>query len=156
MGKTTILQFLRNWTLPVAMGTGAVLFALFTFVPGLEDAGVELERVTKVLMPWFVFSTLLVTFCKVEYTRLRPAKWHVPIVLAQVVMVALVAVATARCADAGLRLVLEGMLICIICPTASAAPVVTSKLGGDLDEITAYTILSSVVASLPFRLCFHL
>jgi BASS family bile acid:Na+ symporter len=39
-------------------------------------------------------------------------------------------------------------MVCLICPTATAAAVVTRKLGGDVAGITTYTILINVVVAV--------
>lgn len=44
----------------------------------------------------------------------------------------------------GLRVVLEGAMICLICPTATAGAVITKKLGGNIAHITTYTILINI------------
>jgi BASS family bile acid:Na+ symporter len=45
-------------------------------------------------------------------------------------------------------LLLECAMICLICPTATAAAVVTRKLGGDVAGITTYTILINMVVAV--------
>jgi BASS family bile acid:Na+ symporter len=42
----------------------------------------------------------------------------------------------------------ESAMLCFICPTATAAAVVTRKLGGDVAGITTYTILINLVTAL--------
>lgn len=42
---------------------------------------------------------------------------------------------------------MEGAMLCLICPTATAAAVVTRKLGGDAGHLTSYTILSNLLAA---------
>lgn len=39
-------------------------------------------------------------------------------------------------------------MICLICPTATAAAVVTRKLGGDAAHLTTYTILVNLLAAI--------
>ena len=48
----------------------------------------------------------------------------------------------------------EALLTCIISPCASAAPVVTQKLGGNLEEMTTYTFLSNFITALLIPICF--
>lgn len=33
-----IIRFIKDWTLPVAMGTGAMLYLVFAFTPQLDEA----------------------------------------------------------------------------------------------------------------------
>ena len=52
------------------------------------------------------------------------------------------------------KLLWEAMLTCIIGPSASAAPVVVGKLGGNINTMTTYTILSSFAAAILIPLVF--
>ena len=55
-----------------------------------------------------------------------------------------------------MRVVVEGTMLCFICPTATAAAVATRKLGGNVGTLMMYTILINLVvativpAMLPF------
>ena len=35
---TTIIRFIKDWTLPVAMGLGTVIYLVFGLTPQLEEA----------------------------------------------------------------------------------------------------------------------
>ena len=41
------------------------------------------------------------------------------------------------------REVFEGAMVCLICPTATAAAVITGKLGGSASSLTTYTLLGT-------------
>ena len=43
---------------------------------------------------------------------------------------------------------IESAMLCMICPTATAAAVVTRKLGGDVAGITTYTVLINLVTAV--------
>lgn len=45
------------------------------------------------------------------------------------------------------RVMVEGGMLCLICPTATAAAVVTRRLGGDAGRLTAYTVLINILAA---------
>ena len=45
-------------------------------------------------------------------------------------------------------LLAESFMICMICPTATAAAVITGKLGGDMPGIITYTILINIVTAI--------
>ena len=51
---------------------------------------------------------------------------------------------------------LEAVLMCVIAPSATAAAVVTQKLGGSLEQMTTYTFLSNFITALMVPLCFPL
>ena len=56
-------------------------------------------------------------------------------------------------AEASVR---ESLLTCIIGPAATAAPVVTAKIGGNINTMTAFVVLSSLVCSLTIPAVFPL
>ena len=53
-------------------------------------------------------------------------------------------------------IVAQGMMICIICPTATAAAVVTGKLGGNVASITTYTLLCNIAVAFVIPALFPL
>ena len=59
-------QFLKDWTLPVAIAVGTVVYLLFYFVPFLDGAGDTLGEFVDAIFPFMVFSTLfsLVFACR--------------------------------------------------------------------------------------------
>jgi BASS family bile acid:Na+ symporter len=46
--------------------------------------------------------------------------------------------------------------LCVICPTAAAAAVITEKLGGNITSLTIYTIIATCVTSIMIPLFFPL
>lgn len=48
----------------------------------------------------------------------------------------------------------EGAMVCLICPTATAAAVITGKLGGSASSLTTYTLLSNLLAAVVVPLVF--
>ena len=136
----SIIRFIKNWTLPVAIATGSALYLLFAFVPALDAAGLFFKPVMASLLPIFMFFTLFVVFCKVDFKKLRPVRWHLWLSLFQIMTVLVLTwlVIGFKLTDDSLVLV-EAMLVCVIGPCASAAPVVTQKLGGNLEQMTTYT-----------------
>ena len=86
---------------------------------------------------------------------MRPHRWHVGVLVAQLLLVTLNVAAIHVLGDtAGRRLLLEALLTCIIGPSASAAPVVVGKLGGNISTMTTYTLISSLVSALLIPLVF--
>jgi BASS family bile acid:Na+ symporter len=49
---------------------------------------------------------------------------------------------------AGKIVLIESAMLCLICPTATAAAVVTRKLGGDVAGITTYTVLINLLTAV--------
>lgn len=152
-----MLRLLKNFTLPISMTAGTLLYLLFALVPQLDGAARFFDPILGALFPVLVFFILLVTFCKVDFRRMRPARWHLWISLEQIVAVLLVVGVIVGLQLSGASLVLaEGLLTCIIAPTAAAAAVVTAKLGGNLESMTTYTFLSNLLCALMVPIIFPL
>lgn len=152
-----LIRLLKDWTLPVAIATGCVVYMIFALVPQLDTFATCAAPVFDTLLPMFMFLVLFVTFCKVDFRRLRPVAWHWWLGAFQVFGVAVVMAAVIAFSLKGNRLILaEALLTCIISPCASAAPVVTQKLGGNLEEMTTYTFLSNFITALMIPVCFPL
>ena len=152
-----IIQFIKEWTLPVSIATGSLLYLLFAFIPALDGAANFFAPILDAALPLFMFLVLYVTFCKVDFRKLIPVGWHLWIALSQVLMVAVVigAILIFHITDEPLIL-FEALLVSIICPCASAAAVVTQKLGGNLEEMTTYTFLSNFLCALLIPVSFPL
>ena len=156
-----LIQFIKDWTLPVAIAIGSTCYLLFYWVPGLDAAGDALGPVFDLIFPLFVFLTLLVTFCKVDYHQMRPHRWQAGVLAAQLLLVAVnigiifwVEFLPDHSSPITSKLLWEAVLTCIIGPSASAAPVVAGKLGGNISTMTTYTLLSSMVSAVLIPLVF--
>lgn len=153
----SIIRFLKDWTLPVSIATGAIVYLIFAYVPQLDAAAVFFDPILNGMLPMFMFLVLYVTFCKVDFRKLMPVGWHGWVGAFQMLSVVVIVAAILGFHIAGDGLILlEAVLTCIIGPCASAAPVVTQKLGGNLEEMTTYTFLSNFVCALLIPLCFPL
>lgn len=143
-----LIAFLKNWTLPSAMAIGTAAYLTFACTPALDAASRVFEPLFDSILPLFMFLILFVTFCKVDFRRLRPEMWHLWVILFQVLLTgAVAALILFAPLSAGQKVLWEGMLTCIIGPTAAAAAVITVKIGGNLNSMTTYTFLSSFVTA---------
>lgn len=153
----SILRFIRNWTLPLAMAAGATLYFLFASIPAFDGVAQVFSRFCDTILPWFIFLVLFITFCKVDFRKLIPVKWNYCVCLFQVAFVWILVGVVLLFHLKGDQLILaEAVLTCAISPCAAAAPVVTTKLGGRLEEITTYTFMSNFLCALLIPLCFPL
>ena len=155
-----VFHFLKNWTLPVAIFVGTVSYLTFAFVPALDEVGDSLLPVFETLLPATLFCTLFVTFSKVDFHLMRLRRWHLLILLAQLLLIGVLVGLLLHSSfinhhsSFDHRLLLEAVLICVIAPCASASPVVTAKLGGDLTQMTTFVLLSSVSMALLIPVIF--
>jgi outer membrane cobalamin receptor len=88
--EARLLRFLKEWTLPVAMLTGTLIYLVFAFTPQLDEAGEFCEPIIDAIFPMFMFLILFVTFCKVDFHKLRPVGWHLWVGVFQVTFVVMV------------------------------------------------------------------
>lgn len=141
--------------LPIAMLTGASIYILYHLMPApVHKAGPFLNGLVGSLQPLLIFAMLFLTFCRIEPKDLKPHRWHWWLLLIQggaFVALGLLAFWLMRRfpGESHARIVLiESAMLCLICPTATAAAVVTRKLGGDVAGITTYTVLINIVAAI--------
>ena len=154
---SNILHFIKNWTLPISMSIGAVAYLVFYYVPALEGASQWFAPFFNSILPLFMFLILYVTFCKVDFKKLAPVKWHFWTTACQLLLVMSIVGAILFFHISGKELILlESVLACIISPCAAAAAVVTLKLGGNLEQMTTYTFLSNLLCALLIPICFPL
>lgn len=152
-----LIRFLKNWTLPVAMLSGALAYFFFAKVAWVAPCKPLLLQLIAFLTPTLIFAQLLLTFCKVEVRDLRPRGWHGWLLLFQVVVVLLLTyLLVAVPMPALYREVFEAAMVCLVCPTATAAAVITAKLGGSAATLTTYTLLSNLMAAVAVPLLFPL
>lgn len=153
----SIVRFLKDWTLPVAMIAGTLVYLAFAFIPELDCVARLYAPISDPILPVFMFCILFITFCKVDFKRLVPVPWHFLIGLVQVAFVAVVMAAILMFHLTGDSLIVaEAVLTCIIGPCAAAAAVVTAKLGGSLEEMTTYTFISNFITAILIPVCFPL
>ncbi len=152
-----LVRFIKNWTLPLAMLAGTLGYFFFADIPFVEPAKPYVNGLVAFLTPLLIFSQLLLTFCKVEVHELKPKSWHGWLLLFQTVSCLIVAVLLVCCPmEEVYREVFEGAMVCLICPTATAAAVITGKLGGSASSLTTYTLLSNLLAAVAVPLVFPL
>ena len=155
MKQNPIIRLLKDWTLPVAMVTGTLAYFVLSRTPMLAPLKPGIEGIVNVLTPLLIFAQLLLTFCKVEVRELRPKAWHGWLLLFQAAACLLIAALLKWCPmNEVYREVFEGLMVCLICPTATAAAVITSKLGGSASSLTTYTLLSNLLAAVAVPLVF--
>ncbi len=155
-------RIIKEWTLPVAMAFGTLVYLVFAFVPWLDGCSQFFAPVMEAVLPLFMFLVLFVTFCKVDFHKMRPVWWHLWVSVLNLVIVAMAMAALLSLPlfgttfPASTKVLLESVLMCIIAPCATAAAVVTQKLGGSLEQTTTFTFISNIITALLVPLCFPL
>ena len=150
-----VIRFVKEWTLPCAMALGACVYLLFSEVRFLAPFGEAVGPYFLDAMPVLIFAMLYVTFCKIRLHDLRPHAWHAWLEVARVLLAgALVLVMLGM--DGEAKFVLEGVFVCVICPVAAAAAVITEKLGGSVASMTVYTLMDNGLTAVLIPLLFPL
>lgn len=141
-------KFLKDWTLIIAILSGIAGYFVFVSLPLPSSAHVFANEAVAVAQPMLIFLMLFLTFCKIDPRHLRLRKWHLWLLLIQCGLFAIIGSVLILLPHSGLRVVLEGAMLCLICPTATAGAVITKKLGGNVANITTYTILINLATAM--------
>ena len=151
MSLADIKSFLERNALALAMLVGVVGFPLF--------------RHLTCLLPPLIFFMLFVTFCKINPLDLRLRAWHWIVLLTQIMLGIGVfygleytlstlnsRLLTLNATD--IAIISQGLMLCVLMPTASAAAIIAGKLGGSIQNLTSFTLLSNVATAVIVPLFF--
>lgn len=139
------LRFLKEWTLVIAILAGIAgyfIYSLFSWSPYVRSV---VNDTIGIVQPLLIFTMLFLTFCKINPRDLRIRKWHIWLLAIQALFFVGIGCVLVAMPRSGLRIVLEGAMLCMICPTATAGAVITGRLGGSVNHITSYTILINLL-----------
>ncbi len=143
-----LLRFLKDWTLPIAITAGVLGYIVYHSIPFFDATRPWAEPTVRIVQPTLIFTMLFLSFCKIDPSRLRPAPRHVRLLLIQLLPFTAIALLIHYLPQLPGKVVLEAGALCLICPTATAAAVVTQKLGGEAEDIMTYTILSNLMVAV--------
>lgn len=121
---------LKPFMLPIAMVVG-IIFHNYTEMAAWAA-------------PWLIFAMLLITFCKIDPRHLRFTPLTLFCLAAQIVGAGAAYVALRPFGEA----LAQGIMICFLCPTATAAPVITGMLGGSVERVATFSLASNVVIAI--------
>lgn len=136
MNLSRFRQHLKPWMLPVAM-LGGVLF--HDFIDAIAF-----------LAPYLIFVMLLITFCRIGSGEFRVTRFSWLLLAVQVIGALAVYFAILPFSED----VAQGAFICVFCPTATAAPVITGMLGGSVPRLATFSIISNVTVAALAPLIF--
>ena len=134
--------------LVICMVAGASVYLIYHSIPALHPAGPVLLKICKRVQPVLLFAMLFLSFCKIEPHQMKPHKWMLWLLLFQGLSFGLLALALSIWPQLPLRAGLEGAMLCLICPTATACAVVTGKLGGNMAGVVTYTVLINLLVAI--------
>lgn len=138
MRYSEFLRKLKPWMLPLAMLCGLL------FHNAIEAVAF--------LTPWLIFAMLFITFCRLEPKKMRITGLSLSLLAVQLggavaVYLALLPVSVD---------VAQGAFICVFCPTATAAPVITGMLGGNISGLATFSLVSNMAVAVTAPAAFTL
>ncbi len=144
-----ISSIIQDWMLPGAIVLGISLYFIYRGLPVLQPAGHVLHTVASEGQRLVIALLLFFQFVKISPHDLKLERWHLMALLFQIVSFLGFAAIIKFSGDMNeeIRILLECAMLCLICPTASAAGVITDKLGGSLAGTVTYLVLVNVAAT---------
>lgn len=136
MNVAKIRASLKLWMLPIAMAGGIVFHNAMDYLA--------------VLSPYLIFIMLLITYCKISPSQLRITRLSWSLLSIQIIggiaVYMLLKPLGETLAQAG--------FICIFCPTATAAPVITGMLGGSVPRLATFSLVSNFTVAITAPIMF--
>ena len=123
---------LKPYVLPTAIVLGIGFHQWLSLIGGIT--------------PVLIFIILLLTFCSVKLTRLRPSWLEACIAAFQVVCSLAGYWLTLRLS--GNAILAEGVLIGVLCPVAASVSVVACELGAKRETVVSYTVLGNILVAI--------
>lgn len=141
--------FLRNWTLPVAMTLGAVLYFIIAAIPmSAQSEALTYVVISHYVQPVLLFVMLFLAFTKVAPHDMLPHRWQIWVLVWQAGLFVAFSMLALHAGSYTVKLLFEGAMLCLICPTATAASVITGKLGGNVSGVTTYLLICNLMVSV--------
>ncbi len=131
-----MMQLIKTLMLPLAMLAGFLFYDFFNSLNGLT--------------PYLIFTMLFITFCRISPGELRFSPMHGWLILFQVVVGILLYLPLRLWNEAAA----QGIMICMVAPTAASAVVVAGMLGANVATMATFSLLSNVAAALVAPLAF--
>lgn len=116
--------------MPIAMTLGILLHSYVS--------------VLSFLIPWLIFVMLLFTYTKLSLKNIRFTKMHFWLIAFQLVVSVGVYFALKPISE----ILAQGVMICVLAPTATAAPVIAGMLKGNVASLTAYSLISNLTVAI--------
>lgn len=147
-GKWLNGKWLKDWALPLSMMTGASAYLLCQQLQLPTAVRVAVMEGVGHLQPTLIFMMLLLTFCRIRLEDVRFKGWQWWMLAFQTGMATLLCLLYQTAETHTNQVFLQSMMLCFLCPTASAAAVVTAKLGGNIGSLAAYTLLINLTSAV--------
>ena len=131
-------QDIKTLLLIVAIVVGFIFYDFFA----------QFNEITPILL----FFMLFFTFCSVDFEKIRFRKEYLFLVLYQVGISISVYLLVKQYDE----ILAQGIMLCILAPTAVAAIVMSSMLGANVVSVTSYSLLINLVISIVAPIYFSI
>jgi len=119
-------KFLEKYLLPIAMIIGIAF----------HNPLAILSPIT----PYLLSLMLFITYCRISWSDIRLTKFHYILLAIQYIGSALIYLAVRPFNET----LAQAVMICVLAPTATSAPVVVSILGGNIASVAAFSMFSNL------------
>ncbi|MBR4468438.1 MAG: transporter [Bacteroidales bacterium] len=126
------MQKIKSYVLPIAIVLGLLLH--------------DYCAAFSVVVPYIIFTIILLTFTAVDITKLRFKPLFIWIILFQVV-VSLGGYYLLRLFHVN-EIIAEGVFIGVLCPVAASVAVVSTMLGADRNTVTSFSVIGNLMVSV--------
>lgn len=123
-------QQVKNSMLPIAMILGAIGYKWMGYLTFLS--------------PYLIFLMLFFTYCRLDPAHIKPTARHWILLAIQMGLSVLIYLILLPFSHT----LAEGIFICVFVPTATAAPVITSMLGGSISFVTTYSLICNALVAI--------
>ena len=123
-------QTLRTWMLPIAMAGGIIFHSHMHLIAPFS--------------PYLIGIMLLITYCKLNPREMSLNRFSLVMLSVQLGGGVLLYVLLLPFNE----LLAQGAFICVFCPTATAAPVITGMLGGSITRLATFSLASNFSVAL--------
>ncbi|MDE6753326.1 MAG: transporter [Muribaculaceae bacterium] len=122
--------------LPIAMVGGAIFYPWMGHLTFLS--------------PYLIFTMLFITYCKLKISDFKPNRFEMTLLITQIILAAVFYFLTFFWN----KTLAEGIFVCFIIPTATAAPVITAMLGGSISKVATYSLMCNAFVAVAGPLVF--
>lgn len=131
-----MLKKLKGYMMPIAMTLGILLHSYV--------------GVLSFVIPYLIFIMLLLTYIKLSWSEIRFTRMHLWLIVIQVFG----SMAAYLILNPFNAMLAQGVMICILAPTATAAPVIAGMLKGNVASLTGYSLISNLTVAVMAPLFF--
>lgn len=130
---------LKSYMMPISMSIGILFYPLLSKLAFLT--------------PFLIFFMLLLSYSNLSFRLIRFTKLHFYLLLIQLIGSVVIYGILAHFFD---PIVAQGVMICVLAPTATSAIVITGMLDGNMASLTAYSLLSNLAVAIIAPIFFTL